>query len=1329
MIHRLSNLQAIARLGIIGCLFTACETNIPGPPSETIIYETYPRRPNIQSNIPGASGVGGNAGAPGSPASGGPGGGSSVQGVCTPARATEAEKVPARSSVTSPDAQAKPQPIFVDTLWNKYQSVGQCYVCHTTQSLGGWNVTRETFPAKMNTAAVDRMLSDDLALVMPKPPLGKRVSERSPDDPILQYANELKQWIAAGSPPDLFYPPMPVDPKKAYVLSETLGKSLTNIGNCIPEASLVGTNRDAAAKLDQMFEKATELPKRLEETDLISLDSEILAQQGVIAFAPAYPLWADNAKKLRHVRVPVGKSIAYNPTTKLFDIPANTRFYKTFFKQVIDLTGKVSFRKIETRIIVSRPDTKAPDGTSQVNALYGTYKWLNDDESEAVLQEARRNDGSVFADELITYPTDEVKAAPILAGDSPDVVKELKKQGLLRHYAIPGKERCDQCHEGAPDGSFVLGFTPLQIARRPLGEGGTIEAPSEDELTQLQRLIDYGVVTGIDASGREAKLEDSQGSRKPRNKYELEAQGYFLGNCAHCHNPRGFPSTNFPELASVLNFWPDAESGGIFQFPLDRVSPRTKRYGRLRQADPDAQFDIPYITPSLTEMSAKFESESNAITQRKMILPGLAGGSKPPRSVPFLRANGQTIPDNEKEPVDAPWRSLIYRNVDTPFTYAEGKAIFTHMPLHTSGFDCRLPQIAGNWMVSIPAHLQLEGRRISEARNEAPVKVTAVGWMVPCETPLLDYFDNGTNPGIIPTGWQLLSPAPGTTDKHNCEYCVGGWCIDPEIKDFGMKTQPFVEVLPGAGRKTNHYTQRGGGSYEDAVAEAEERLKIYQAGERYNWCPDTTDILDPEVGTTDAQGKTIVVPREPNPSPQFALGVPLRPHFIPTDTTQVPGPWNPRRADWKKVLSLDPFAPLPSGFAIGVSCEPGITCITEEELGVLKLLKSVQLTPELRAFALQTFPYGTWKENPECDFSTVPTIDAFAQNADKWQWTQEVQVDRRNKPVFEQTPGGVVFEMICSNCHGQKADSNGKLADRIVEMTGGIARVANLRDGLFGPVDLPGKYRNDVLGVDAGAWGLSVDDVAGRYVAWMGLGGTKVNLPPSILQLVGAKPVLGMQRQLTLPAGSPNMLQVAMELCRQVLPGQSTRFNPERGHFVTEGPVDWGLFDSNGDAEMWQRLCGFDNLPPVRAIHVVSGGGTLSFDYQTVNLYDRAAYPSSAPVGTHDAQVVSGVSASNRLPWCLRAGTNTTDEALQAYADSHPIGGKPLPICPPQMFQDISVMGGATVSPIWTEERITSWARRGAINAGLAVFAYVDAVARGTALPKPGYDQCESLSK
>ena len=34
-----------------------------------------------------------------------------------------------------------------------------------------------------------------------------------------------------------------------------------------------------------------------------------------------------------------------------------------------------------------------------------------------------------------------------------------------------------------------------------------------------------------------------------------------------------------------------------------------------------------------------------------------------------------------------PWRSLIWRNVYTPFTYAEDGSIFIHMPRNVAGYD------------------------------------------------------------------------------------------------------------------------------------------------------------------------------------------------------------------------------------------------------------------------------------------------------------------------------------------------------------------------------------------------------------------------------------------------------------------------------------------------------------------------------------------------------------------------------------------------------------------------------------------------------------------
>src|SRR4029453_16590065 len=130
---------------------------------------------------------------------------------------------------------------------------------------------------------------------------------------------------------------------------------------------------------------------------------------------------------------------------------------------------------------------------------------------------------------------------------------------LQQHYAIPGRIRCVQCHLGSPTKDFVLGFFPLQVARRANGTGGTYEPTGEDELSQLQRLIDYGVIKGMTSPADVLPLEQSQGVRKPRADGELTAQAYMVGNCAHCHNPRGLPSVTKPELATALNFLPDSE--------------------------------------------------------------------------------------------------------------------------------------------------------------------------------------------------------------------------------------------------------------------------------------------------------------------------------------------------------------------------------------------------------------------------------------------------------------------------------------------------------------------------------------------------------------------------------------------------------------------------------------------------------------------------------------------------------------------------------------------------------------------------------------------------
>jgi hypothetical protein len=45
-----------------------------------------------------------------------------------------------------------------------------------------------------------------------------------------------------------------------------------------------------------------------------------------------------------------------------------------------------------------------------------------------------------------------------------------------------------------------------------------------------------------------------------------------------------------------------------------------------------------------------------------------------------------------------------------------------------------------------------------------------------------------------------------------------------------------------------------------------------------------------------------------------------------------------------------------------------------------------------------------------------------------------------------------------------------------------------------------------------------------------------------------------------------------------------------------------------------------------------------------------------------------------------------------------------------------------------TQEQLDRWARRGAINAGFAVFAFLQAVQEGL-LPQPAYNDCRNRPK
>jgi mono/diheme cytochrome c family protein len=1163
---------------------------------------------------------------------------------------------PPRSSIIAQaGAQLDSQPSVESTsdLYNLFKAV--CGACHVDSNLGNFSVTRSTFSTLVNSTVYGFIVSDDPAIYMPPTdtPDGLPFSQRPTTDVVYQLATQLNLWLQQGSPRDQFTLPASTAPTSAgYAIGAALGAQLTNIGSCIPDTRMVATDQTTMAQLDTMFAQATDLPATLDQTDLTTLDSAILARTGVISYAPAYPLWSDNAQQQRYVRVPAGQSIVFDRSTQSFTIPPNTRFYDTYLKEIKDVTGGSTYRKIETRLIVSRPDTNLPDGTAaQQNAIFGTYLW-NQDETQAALLTEPLRDGEPFANRIFTYVTDEQKAQSIINSAPVNLEAALEAAGVTRHYAVPSSERCMDCHLGSPSQSFVAGFTPLQIARRANGEGGVYEAATGDELTQLQRLIDYGVITGLSSPGDVLPLEMAEGTRRPRNVHELNAQAYLLGNCAHCHNPRGDPSLNEPALATVLNFLPGpGPYQGIFQFPLDTASPIRNR--GLSQVVP-----MPYITPSLYDLPSDGDIS-------KYFCPDQQDGS--------CEAKGAVA-----SWVLAPWRSLIYRNIDTPYDYFDDLTPFPHMPQDTSGYDCRAAQLMGDWMVSIPGKLKTPATR---------------------EDALPD------STGSFPS-------------------------------DANSDPQPYVEVLPGDA------------DYDAAVAAAALRLSDYHnRGFRYGFCPSTytDDIVDPLIQAEVDANLPVTADLQEFFSPTSSglmvmpLLTPIRPHYVSFDDTDPPGDWFPRRSDWATALVNPDVSSYVAREMSNNQLQPDAAI---DLANVMTSLGAVTLTNDVRNALSQKVPFGLWDTTtPGCTFSNIPTAGSFT-GTDRPQWMTS-HPPPATAPVYMASAGGAIFTETCVACHGVDADSSGLMADEISDLTGGAARVANLLDGLLGPTSSPGTNRDRVFGSAAGTLGVTSDDLAARYIAWMSLGGTQKYLPQDVLMDVSEMPVLGVVRSHIDVQGTPDMLRLGLSLCEQIVGAERLATPLSLSTFFSNGEFDWshatGLVDSNGDAEMWLRVCNLGNRPIVRVPSVQGGSWTANSIAGTLTvtgnrLYwatgpDGESYYGANPVMDHLGNVVSGVTADNLFPICVeKPGDPTQLEYATRALAATPVNHKNvMPFCPDGFVQSSHQLQVDTSTGVTAFTDARKWAARGAINAALAVFVYLDQVEKDPSQRQPLYTQCNLI--
>jgi mono/diheme cytochrome c family protein len=1205
---------------------------------------------------------------------------------------------------------------------------------------------------RLGTPAITRIYSQDPDEVMPP---GRDLGERpEPPASARELAEMLTQWIdpqGGKRSVEGYKRTITVSPETPYRYPDELREAMTNIGDCIPAPELVGCNNDQMRRMDAKFaamRSFADLPKHLEETDLFTLESARLAEQRVLSYAPTYTLFSDNAKKMRHVRVPAGEVIRYNPETGDFDIPDNTRFYKTFLRQIVGRDGKVSTRRIETRLIVVRKDQNE-NGVAVPKAIYGTYLWSLD-EARAELTDLPYNDQTPFRDVALRHVIDEFRATdPGVRGGAgaldPDTfdgidaahaedealraaepAKWLGADRLLtRGYAVPGRDRCIQCHMGSSNQSFILGFNPYQVERRAGSEGGVFDdhPAEEDELTQLERFVDYGVISnvpephvpsGAGASARPVAfaLEESQGDRLPRNEYELKAQGYMMGNCAFCHNPRGFPSVENPSLKDLLSFYPSEHDArrGIFQFPLERVSPRTARTKSYNVR-------FPYITPSLFER-----------------YPG----------DPADPAKRFQIPGGTQVYVAAPWRSLLFRNVQTPFTYESDEAIHPHMPLNVAGYDVRAPQIMGDWMLSIPARLK------PRAENTTSF---ALAWG-DGEDAAREQWEEAY--GEEEQLWLEVKPGDPTysydayrqaADLRRNAFHSPRLIPDEEYNRACQTITPPIEQRDCV----DGYGNLERGAYLGATQFPPDRSDVFapemlgehaleQPRDEYFWV--YPGVGDASVRIT--QDSTELSDSERQMSAGWKDWIPDRPHWILRDLTLLPGAWAPRRSTWQAAFAdINAFMPPALDLAGLTDAERERAQAAQEvrranARRVFELLPRFTLTDALKHFAAEDFPYGLWREpedgvTAESEAGRCPDAVAHAPTVGELAsepplWFRDAQVDPSAESalkVYAQRPGQTMFNLICSNCHGQAADGRSLLAGTILELTGGRTRVANLKDGLFGE---KGANREAVF---------HDETLAVRYLLWMGLGGTEATIPSVVLNRVGATRPLGVDRRTNPNAqATANMLDNAVGFCKDSLAfdlfADPSRRGPGFPQFdAPRGREPSALVSENGDAELWVRLCGIDNPPPIRVLRFYPE----QFDqrFQVVSAYwreldGRAQFKPTDRFGDQRGSVNAGIPASNVFPWCIQRPRSGGQDDLAGLGQVWRELGRPgePPLCPDSLF-----IGAATgleilrVAPLDQDDRRRDlWATRGAMNVGASVFLYLDALSKGDAVPKPAFDAC-----
>jgi hypothetical protein len=184
-----------------------------------------------------------------------------------------------------------------------------------------------------------------------------------------------------------------------------------------------------------------------------------------------------------------------------------------------------------------------------------------------------------------------------------------------------------------------------------------------------------------------------------------------------------------------------------------------------------------------------------------------------------------------------------------------------------------------------------------------------------------------------------------------------------------------------------------------------------------------------------------------------------------------------------------------------------------------------------------------------------------------------------------------------------------------------------------------------------------------------------------------------------------------------------------------------GLVDSNGDAEMWLRLCNLDNRQFVRALNP-KGGWTATTTATSLISSGAYLYWAASPTGQdwyganpvmdQLGNVHTGMTPDNLFPMCVPKPTvpaqlQIAQQALQAS----PISGTNavIPFCPDGFLtadHQLQITGDGGIGSTDFVDGV-KWAARGAINAALAVFLYLDQIEHDPTQRQPLYTQCNLI--